>query len=233
MSSVPFVVKKLQRRRRRLLPDRGIGYTGAVNIQAVVFDYGGVISFFQTGDDMKDMAALAGIDPSLLGRIYWDNRSAYDQGRVNGREFFKDILAGVGVFADDGLLESLVDRDVRGWSRVNPQTETLVRDLKTAGLKTAVLSNMVRDFLERSAPALPVLSLMDAAVFSCDVDAVKPEERIYRILLDKLGAAPEETVFFDDLEANVEAAAALGIRAFLWRGPEEARRALRQCGIDL
>ena len=196
----------------------------------MAFDYGGVVSFFQDGQAMKDMADMAGIDVSLMERIYWDNRPIYDQGLVNGTEFFKNILAHVGVFIDPDLLEKLLNRDMESWSHVNPKTEELIRDLKKAGFKTAALSNMVKDFLDRFRETLPVFGLFDTAVYSCDVDAVKPEEKIYRILLSQLGCKAEELIFFDDTEPNVTAARSLGIQAFLWKGPEAARKELEILG---
>jgi putative hydrolase of the HAD superfamily len=197
-----------------------------LSIQAVAFDYGGVISYYQDEVAMKDMADLAGIDPALMRRIYWDHRSAYDQGLVDGAGYFKRILASAGILADPAVIEKLIDRDLASWSAVNPETEKLMGDLKKAGLKTAVLSNMVRDFVDRVKENLPVLALPDVAIYSCDVDAIKPEEKIYRILLSRLGCEAGELVFFDDVEANVEGARKLGIMALPWKGPEEARKEL-------
>jgi putative hydrolase of the HAD superfamily len=202
-----------------------------MSIKAVAFDYGGVISFFQDGETMKDLADLAGTDAALMTRIYWENRSGYDQGLVDGKGFFKNILAGVGIFADPDLLEKLIRRDLESWSHINPKTEALIRDIKTSGFKTAVLSNMVQDFLDRVKNTLPVFGLFDAAVFSCEVGALKPEEKIYRILLSQLDCEADELIFFDDLEENVLGAQALGIQAFLWKGPEEARKELEIFGL--
>jgi putative hydrolase of the HAD superfamily len=197
-----------------------------LSIKAVAFDYGGVISYYQDGRAMQDLADLAGIDISLMRRIYWDHRPAYDQGLVDGAAYFRNMLAGAGVLADSALIEKLIDRDLASWAAVNPETEKLIGDLKKAGFKTAVLSNMVRDFIDRVKETLPVLAVPDVAVYSCDVDTVKPEEKIYRILLSRLGCGAEELVFFDDVEANVEGARKLGIAALSWKGPEEARKEL-------
>jgi epoxide hydrolase-like predicted phosphatase len=200
-------------------------------IKAVAFDYGGVISLSQDENAMKDMADLAGIDAVLMRRIYWDNRAIYDQGLVNGAEYFKNILADVGVFADPGLTEKLVTRDLASWSVINPKTEKLIRDLKAAGFKIAILSNMVQEFVDRVKETLPVLSIPDVGIYSCNVDAIKPEEKIYRILLSELGCSAEEVVFFDDMAVNVEAASKLGIQAFYWKDPESARKELEILGI--
>jgi putative hydrolase of the HAD superfamily len=203
----------------------------SILIKAVAFDYGGVISLSQDEKAMKDLADLAGIDAALMRRIYWDNRAIYDQGLVSGQEYFKNILADVGVFADPDLIEKLITRDLASWSIINPETEKLMRDLKAAGFKTAVLSNMIHEFVDRVKDTLPVLSIPDVGIYSCNVDAVKPEEKIYRILLSELGCNAEELVFFDDMVVNVEAAAKLGIQAFYWKDPENARKELEILGI--
>ena len=203
-----------------------------MGIKAVAFDYGGVIAFFQDAQAMQDMADLAGIDASLMSKIYWDNRSIYDQGLVDGNGFFKSILADIGIFADPDLLEKLIVRDVESWSHINPESEELVRDLRASGIKLGVLSNIVKDFLDRVKENLTVFNLFDVAVFSCDVGWVKPEAKIYQILLSQLDCKAEELVYFDDMELNVKAAHALGINAFIWKDAEEARRELETLGIN-
>jgi len=44
---------------------------------------------------------------------------------------------------------------------------------------------------------------------------------------------PEELVFFDDIHNNVKSAVSLGIKAFLWKNPEEARKKLLSLGVKL
>jgi putative hydrolase of the HAD superfamily len=195
-------------------------------IKAVAFDYGGVISLPMEEKDMEELASLAGINTALMSRIYWDNRPIYDQGLVSAEEYFRNILADVGIFPDLQLIGMLIDRDVESWSRINPAVETLMRDLKTAGFKIGILSNMVKVFLDRNKKTLPVFGIPDVMIFSCEVDAVKPEEKIYRMLLDQLECQAQELVFFDDTEINVKAACRLGIDALIWEGADIARERL-------
>ena len=56
---------------------------------------------------------------------------------------------------------------------------------------------------------------------------MKPEPRIYEILLERYGLTPSETLFIDDREMNIEAAAALGIHGFVFRSPR-SRRGVRR-----
>jgi putative hydrolase of the HAD superfamily len=197
-----------------------------MSIKAVAFDYGGVISLPQDENAMRDLASIAGIDADLMKRIYWDNRQIYDRGLVNGSEYFKNILADVGIFPDNAAVEEMIRRDVKSWSRINAATEQLMNDIKKAGLKVGILSNMVQPFLDVVRENIPVFRIPDGSVYSCEVDTVKPEKKIYELILAALDCGASELVFFDDTEINVAAAEKLGIHAFLWQDAAAARREL-------
>ncbi len=68
----------------------------------------------------------------------------------------------------------------------------------------------------------------DAMVISAEVGVVKPEARIYRVALEKLGVAPEEAVFLDDFFENVEGAQQVGMHAIHFREPDQALTELKQ-----
>lgn len=94
-------------------------------------------------------------------------------------------------------------------------TERLVRDLKRAGYKLYVLSNMSREFID-FLRRVPVYALFDGEVVSCEEGTVKPEPRIYQILLQRYGLDPAETFFIDDRAANIAAAGEFGIGGYLF-----------------
>ena len=91
------------------------------------------------------------------------------------------------------------------------------------GYKLGVLSNMPYEFLERYKQDIPPFVKADYAVFSCNVHIIKPDARIYKLELDGLGVKPEEAVFFDDLQKNIDAAKALGINGILWENFNQAK----------
>ena len=62
--------------------------------------------------------------------------------------------------------------------------------------------------------------LFDVEVISALVGLAKPDPAIYQLALERLGTAPEATIFVDDYEPNVAAAAALGIPAIHFVGYE-------------
>ena len=92
-------------------------------------------------------------------------------------------------------------------------TIPMIQDLKDKGYKVYYLSNWsawTHDLLQE-AGKFDFLKLMDGGVFSYDAGYMKPDEEIYKILLNKYKINPEEAIFFDDKEENIEAANKLGI----------------------
>jgi 2-haloacid dehalogenase len=64
-------------------------------------------------------------------------------------------------------------------------------------------------------------------VVSGDEKVVKPDPAIYRILLDRFGVDPTSSVFVDDRQENVDAAAALGFHAVLFTDAQSLRASLQ------
>ncbi len=94
------------------------------------------------------------------------------------------------------------------------------------GLRLALLTNNVREWEPRWRPMLPVDELFETVVDSAFVGVRKPDPRIYEIVLERLGLPAEACAFLDDMELNVEAAAALGFHAVLFEDTAQAVAAL-------
>jgi putative hydrolase of the HAD superfamily len=211
--------------------DRAELEPGVAGIRGVAFDYGRVICFSPPESVLDELAALAGLERKILEPLMWSRREDYDRGLVNGPDYYRALLDTRGIRPDRRVLEEMAALDLQGWTGINPGTVALMEDIKKAGLKLGILSNMPHDFLAFARKTLPVFSLPDAGIFSCELGSVKPEEAIYRALLDALGCRPGELVFFDDMPENVEKASVLGINAFLWRDPDTARKDLEGLGL--
>jgi epoxide hydrolase-like predicted phosphatase len=88
------------------------------------------------------------------------------------------------------------------------------REVKAAGLKTGVITNNIKEFSSHWRALLPVDELFDVVVDSSEEGIRKPDQRIFRLALERLGGvAPERAVFLDDAPGNVAAARALGMYA--------------------
>lgn len=110
-----------------------------------------------------------------------------------------------------------------------PSTKALIADLKAAGYRLFVLSNMSKEYIEYLREK-PVYSYFEGEVISCETATVKPEADIYRTLLQRYALDASQTVFIDDRRENVDAAAEQGICPFHFNrcNPDESCEGLRE-----
>jgi putative hydrolase of the HAD superfamily len=103
-----------------------------------------------------------------------------------------------------------------------------VREVRRRGLRTALLTNNVREWEPLWRSKLPEIEeLFEVVVNSAFVGMRKPEPAIYELTLERLGVRGAECVFVDDLEPNCETARALGMIAVRFEHPEQAIPELR------
>ncbi|AEF85939.1 HAD-superfamily hydrolase, subfamily IA, variant 3 [Treponema primitia ZAS-2] len=204
-----------------------------MSIKGVAFDFGNVISLPQDTGVIDELVAIAGMERPRFEPLLWAARGEYDRGTLTGIEYYRGFLAKAGVFPAETALEQMVAIDLKSWSRINPETVKLMEDVKNAGLKLGILSNMPHEFLAMARKNIPVFQLPHRGIFSCEVDSIKPEEKIYRETLSALGLEPEEMAFFDDIAVNVDKARSLGIQAFIWKDSKTARADLETLSVTL
>ncbi|MBB5897744.1 HAD family hydrolase [Kutzneria kofuensis] len=202
-------------------------------VDAVVFDYGGVLTTPLSATTGSWLRA-DGIDPDGFATLMrdWLGRDAepgnpihlLETGELDVPEFerrFADRLvttSGAPVPAA-GVLTRL-------FAAMKPSDEMteLVRDLRKLGLRTGLLSNSWgNDY-----PHHLLAELCDVIVISGEVGLRKPDEPIYRLLLDRLELPAERVVFVDDFTANVRAAQAIGMHGIRHVDPASTRAALAE-----
>ncbi len=104
----------------------------------------------------------------------------------------------------------------------------LMRELKSDGHRMAMLTNNVREWEPLWRSMLPVDEIFELVVDSAFVGMRKPDREIYELILERLGGTrPAECLFVDDVDANVETAASLGMTAVQYREPGQAIAEIR------
>jgi len=117
---------------------------------------------------------------------------------------------------DDAEAERLIEHDSAQWANENPEMLALARDLRQAGYRTAILSNMESRLLALIRQRLPWLDEFEVQIFSCEVGTVKPEPAIYLECCRRLGCEPHEALFLDDKKVNTEAAKRVGMESYVF-----------------
>lgn len=105
--------------------------------------------------------------------------------------------------------------------------------IKRAGLRCYALSNMERSTYLVRRDRFGFLGWFDGQVISGFEGVAKPDPRIFAIMLHRYGLAPEATVFIDDSESNVRAAAEVGMASVHYVGAAKLRADLRTLGVPL
>ena len=107
----------------------------------------------------------------------------------------------------------------------------ILADLKRAGVPRYALTNWSAETFPPLRDRFPFLTWFDGIVVSGQEGVIKPDPRIFRILLERYRIAPEEAVFIDDNPGNAAAAASLGIHGIHFRSPALLRRELEALGL--
>ncbi len=198
------------------------------SLRAVIFDYGKVLSLPPSDADWVALAAAAGVPYEKFAGLYWGHRDAYDRREVNAAEYWA-LVAGR-TLAENELTE-LIAMDDAQWTKENPEMVALSRELREAGVKTAVLSNMQADMLKVLRSKFRWLDEFGVQMYSCEVGMVKPTPELYLECTRRLGVEPKQSLFLDDKQPNIDGAEKAGLHALLFHGDrKEAEKKLEELG---
>ena len=112
-------------------------------------------------------------------------------------------------------------------------SEDFVKQLKENGYKVYILSNYSKASYEHDSKSFKFIKHIDGAIISYRINHVKPEPEIYKALIDTYQINPEEAVFLDDLQPNLEGAKAFGFQTVLMQSYDQAREDFRKLGIRI
>ena len=210
------------------LPDRNHACSA---IRAVILDYGEVISQPPDPAAIAAMAQIFGLAADRFRSFYGTLRYEYDRGDLSANQYWASIASAAGLELSARHVEQLREIDVAMWSRVNPSVLRWAGQLRSAGLKTAVLSNMHDDMVQKIREDPTWAERFDCLTLSSAIRMAKPDAAIFRHCLKCLDVAPGEALFVDDREVNVRAARELGIKGIVANSTAELRRQLEDIGF--
>lgn len=108
-----------------------------------------------------------------------------------------------------------------------PGMRELLIELRVKGYEIYGLTNWSMETFPEAREHFGILQLIDRYVVSGAERLVKPDPRLFRVLLDRYGLKAEECTFVDDNPDNVAAARALGMEGIVFHGAEDLRKQLK------
>jgi putative hydrolase of the HAD superfamily len=188
-------------------------------LDTVIFDLGGVLVDFHPVAGMKEIGFSDEAIDVFKEKIFsglWEQCDRYPYEDAEIRKLFKKTVPDY---------EKEVDML---WDNLHPISCTFpysvgwLKSLKEKGLKIYVLSNFGKRAFEINSEIYPFLEYIDGKVISYELQVVKPEPEIYRTLIERYDINPENAVFIDDREINIEGAVACGLMGIVFESYEQA-----------
>ena len=195
-----------------------------MTIRSIFIDFGGVIVRTEDKEPRRLQAEKLGLTNRDLEKIIFESESSQraSTGEISEDDHWQAVARKLAVtreeadkitaqfFAGDRADNSLIDflRSLR------PERKVCLISNAWSGLRTFITRQKIDD-------------VFDAMVISAEVGLIKPDPQIYRLALAKLGARPEESVFIDDVPANVAAARSIGMTGIDFAQPEQVLEELK------
>lgn len=199
-------------------------------VEAVLFDYGMVLSGPPDPAAWSRMRTITGLSEQLLHKGYWTYRHAYDRGDINAESFWTKSTADAGPLTPNQLAD-LIDADTDLWGQPNLPMLEFVQRLQRAGLRTGILSNMP-DAMEAGLRARHHwIAAFDHCTWSHAINIAKPEAEIYQHAIKGLNTPAENILFLDDKAENIEAALASGMQAIRYTDHATFERDMQARGL--
>ncbi len=193
-------------------------------IKVILFDFGGVFtpSPFTA---VEDLGRELGIDSATIAEIIfgpyhqdtdhpWHKLERGEISLDESRDAIKDYGKTFGHHVD--LYELLAKMAAQPKGYIQQELVDFVSELRSTPLKTAIVTNNVKEFADSWRKLLPVAELFDAIIDSSVVGLRKPNPAIYQLALKEVGGfEPQNSLFIDDYVENVRAAQKLGIHGII------------------
>lgn len=190
-------------------------------IHNIVFDLGNVLVDFDPKFYMQSFGFTKQEIQNLFHLVYDEDWRLYDRGDYASVTDLCDAVCKKHPAYASAFRKILCPE----WVQVHTLKEETARylsELKARGYRIYLLSNLSKesyDYVSR----YPFFSLIDGGVYSYQEHICKPDRGIYEVLLSRYGLKPDETVFLDDAEANIDAAKKLGIYGIVFSSLEQVK----------
>jgi len=207
------------------------------NIKNIIFDYGNVIFLldFQKLKEGWESIAISGSDAFFSHGVQHPIFDQFDKGLISPTEFRNFIREKSG---REGITDEEIDA---AWNSlllgVDDGTHDILAELNKK-YRTFLLSNInpihygyIMDYLKEEFGFENNDHLFEKTYYSHFVGLRKPDSAFFEKVLNENGLVPGETLFIDDIAANLEPAKALGIQTFLMQAPDTIQDFIKREGL--
>ncbi len=197
-------------------------------IKAVIFDLGNVLVNYDVEKAAKRFSAVSGLSTREIWKRFFLSKfeQAYTRGELSTREFHRIACKTLGVTVPLATFRHY-------WNDIfweNPGMDKLLTRIKKH-YPLYLISNTNALHFTHVRRQFKILRHFKRVFPSHEVGARKPDSKIYRRVLKKIGFLPNETVFIDDMKSFITGARKTGMHAIHFKGRPALLKSLRKLGI--
>lgn len=197
-----------------------------MTLQAIIFDIGGVLVRTIDRAPRQALAEQLGMTAQGLEELVFGGESGRQAqlGHIDESEQWIYACQQVG-----WPVEQVAEFQTRffGGDRLDLELLAYIHRLHQA-YKTGIISNGMNGTRTLIEGPWGMNGLFNAIILSGEVGLMKPDPRIYLLALRQLEVQPEQAVFIDDFQHNIDGARAIGMRGIHFRNPEQVQGELEQ-----
>jgi len=195
-------------------------------IRAIIFDIGGVFIMPGTFRSLTgEYAKMMKMKKERVYNVFKKYWRMWRTGEINEDEFFMNFLQELGAKEDKETIRKMF------YSIWKPENATfgIAQRLKKR-YKIFALTNQSREVFGFLREKYGLDKIFEDIFASYNVKFAKPDPRFFEHMLKETGIKPEECVFIDDREENVKVAKKLGMKAIVFKNPEDTEKQLQKLG---
>lgn len=199
-------------------------------ISHVIFDLGQVLTLVDESVAVRVVSARTGRDEDEVNTAMFspERKLPLESGSQTWAEYSEMIRSELDLDMDDNEFRAVFTSVLTPYE---PMFD-IVRSLAPR-FKLGCCSNTSGAHWDEIRASVPVTDLFGPKVLSFEVGSMKPDQRIYRDLINACAAKPHQIVFIDDNQKNIESALVAGIQALQFTTIQQLEYDLHQLGINL
>lgn len=202
-----------------------------VKIKNIIFDLGNVLLNYNPEEYLKTKITEADKISEVHNQVFQsDEWALLDRGTLTEREAIT-VLCNRNANNSE-LIKLAFDNWYDLLTPIEASVEIL-KQLKEQHYNVYFLSNFHLHAFEIVTKKYDFFNIFDGGVVSYEEKMIKPEENIYKRILEKYNLKPEESIFIDDVQANVEGAKKLNINTILFKDSNDLRNNLRNYNVNI
>lgn len=194
-------------------------------ISYVVFDIGDVLLAFRPRKYLRKKYDHIKVERLIEEVFHQPEFSEYEKGLYTSEELYQ-------IYKQRFTQHQEEIKDIiTHWESLNTYMEEswkLLNEIQKKGYPIYLLSNMGKEWKDMVFEKYKELTMLDGGVYSYEVQANKPDQKIFQALFDHYHLDAKEGIFIDDNQKNIDQANALGLHGIRFTVAQEVKKKLEK-----